>query len=67
MQFPECVMPVSAHPFAQLLSPKEVCEAVARSERLSRLRRQVCRPLDKPMIPLRKPADATLAAAAHGD
>ena len=48
-------MPASAHPFA-LLSPKEVCDAVARSERLSGLRRRVCRPLDKPMIPLRSPA-----------
>ena len=46
-------MPASAHPFALLLSPKEVCDAVARSERLSGLRRRVCRPLDKPMIPLR--------------
>jgi hypothetical protein len=50
-------MPASAHPFALLLSPKEVCDAVARSERLSGLRRRVCRPLDKPMmIPLRSPA-----------
>ena len=44
-------MPASAHPFALLLSPKEVCDAVARSERLSGLRRRVCRPLDKPVLP----------------
>ncbi len=42
-----------ANPFALLVCPESVCQAVARSERLAHLRRRVCRPLDKPLIPLR--------------
>lgn len=45
--------PVVNHPFALLVSPEAVCSAVAHSERLARLRRRVCRPLDKPLIPLK--------------
>lgn len=45
--------PSHANPFALLVSPDAVCQAVARSERLAHLRRRVCRPLDKPLIPLR--------------
>jgi len=45
--------PSIANPFALLVSPESVTQAVARSERLARLRRRVCRPLDKPMIPFR--------------
>jgi hypothetical protein len=63
----ESAMPASAHPFALLLSPKEVCDAVARSERLSGLRRRVCRPLDKPMIPLRSPATRAQTVERIGD
>jgi hypothetical protein len=63
----ESAMPASAHPFALLLSPKEVCDAVARSERLSGLRRRVCRPLDKPMIPLRSPAALVQTVERIGD
>lgn len=49
--------PAPNHPFALLVSPEAVCQAVAHSERLARLRRRVCRPLDKPLIPLRPGAD----------
>ncbi len=45
-----------ANPFSLLVSPEAVSKAVADSERLARLRRRVCRPLDKPMIPLRPQA-----------
>lgn len=44
--------PVEFSPFAQLIDPKAFSLAVAHSERLSRLKRRVCRPLDKPLIPL---------------
>ena len=44
---------MSNNPFALLVSPESVTQAVAGSERLARLRRRVCRPLDKPLIPLR--------------
>lgn len=41
------------HPFSLLVSPETVSKAVADSERLAHLRRRICRPLDKPTIPLR--------------
>jgi hypothetical protein len=39
-----------ANPFSLMLNPSEVFEALERSDRLSRLQRRVCRPLDKPLI-----------------
>lgn len=39
------------HPFAMMLNPEAVLQAVERSERMQRLQRRVCRPLDKPLIP----------------
>lgn len=41
-----------ANPFALMMDPKAVLEAMERSERLNRLQSRVCRPLDKPLIPL---------------
>lgn len=41
--------PVS-NPFALMMEPESVLAAVAASERLTRLRRRVFRPLDRPMI-----------------
>jgi hypothetical protein len=41
----------TVNPFAQLINPDSVAQAVAASERLSRLHSRVCRPLDKPLIP----------------
>jgi hypothetical protein len=40
----------AANPFAMLLDPERVVHEVAASERLSRLRSRVYRPLDKPLI-----------------
>jgi hypothetical protein len=40
----------AANPFAMMLDPEAVLAQVAHSERLSRLQRRVCRPLDKPML-----------------
>ncbi len=41
-----------ANPFALMMDPKGVIEAMERSERLNRLQSRVCRPLDKPLIPI---------------
>lgn len=41
-----------ANPFALMMDPKAVLEAMERSERLNRLQSRVCRPLDKPLIPV---------------
>jgi hypothetical protein len=35
-----------------MMDPKAVLEAMERSERLNHLESRVCRPLDKPLIPL---------------
>lgn len=41
-----------ANPFALMMDPKAVLEAMERSERLNHLESRVCRPLDKPLIPM---------------
>ncbi len=40
-----------ANPFALMLNPADVIAAMESSERLGRLQRRICKPLDKPMIP----------------
>jgi hypothetical protein len=40
----------ASNPFALMMNPEAVFEALARSDRLSRLKSRVCRPLDKPLI-----------------
>lgn len=40
-----------ANPFALMMNPQEVVQAMERSERLGGLQRRICRPLDKPLIP----------------
>lgn len=47
---------ILSNPFALMMNPAEVLEAVERSTRLDRLQRRVCRPLDKPLI-ARKESD----------
>lgn len=44
--------PVISNPFALMLNPADVIAAMESSERLGRLERRICKPLDKPMIPL---------------
>lgn len=39
------------NPFALMMDPESVLAAVAKSERLARLKSQICRPLDKPLAP----------------
>lgn len=48
----------AAHPFVMMTDPEAILEAVERSERLNRLRRHVCRPLDRPLIPRVQSEDA---------
>jgi len=40
-------------PFAMLINPKAVLQAIEQSSRLGALNSRVCRPLDKPLIPKR--------------
>ena len=41
-----------ANPFALMMDPQAVIEAMERSELLNHLQSRICRPLDKPLIPL---------------
>lgn len=41
-----------ANPFALMMDPQAVLKAMEGSERLNRLHSRVCRPLDKPLIPM---------------
>jgi len=40
-------------PFAMLINPQAVLQAIEQSGRLGALNSRVCRPLDKPLIPKR--------------
>ena len=40
-----------SNPFALMMNPEVILHAMEHSDRLSRLQRRVCRPLDKPLIP----------------
>lgn len=44
---------VLADPFAMLVRPEAVLQAIEQSGRLGALASRVCRPLDKPLIPKR--------------
>ena len=43
--------PLASNPFALMMNPAEVIQAMERSDRLGRLQRRICKPLDKPVIP----------------
>jgi hypothetical protein len=47
----------AANPFALLMDPQAVLRAIENSERLERLHSRVCRPLDKPLLPVVAPDD----------
>ncbi len=51
-----------ANPFALMMDPKAVLEAMERSEHLNHLDSRVCRPLDKPLIPVLNSNDAEIDA-----
>lgn len=58
---------VSANPFGLMMDPQAILAAVERSERLGRLERRICRPLDKPLIPRVPGSCAVIEADAHED
>ena len=41
---------IESNPFALMMDPDAVFAALAQSDRLSRLKSRICRPLDKPTI-----------------
>ena len=47
-----------ANPFVLLMDPQSVFRAIEKSERLERLHSRVCRPLDKPLLPVVAAEDA---------
>ncbi len=49
----------ASNPFMLMMHPEVVLQALETSERLSSLKRRVCRPLDKPLIP--RAGDAQVA------
>jgi hypothetical protein len=53
-----------ANPFALMMDPQAVLKAMEGSERLNRLQSRVCRPLDKPLIPMINGDEAAEAAEA---
>jgi hypothetical protein len=55
-------------PFAMLINPQAVLQAIEQSGRLGALNSRVCRPLDKPLIPKRDADDPrSFDAADHVD
>lgn len=53
-----------ANPFVLLMDPQSVFRAIEKSERLERLHSRVCRPLDKPLLPVVAAEDAADGASA---
>lgn len=43
-------LPRNVNPFALMLDPQAVLARIECSERLERLQRRICRPLDKPLL-----------------
>jgi hypothetical protein len=54
----------AANPFALLMDPQAVFRAIENSERLERLQSRVCRPLDKPLLPVVAAEDEEVATGA---
>lgn len=42
--------PLASNPFALMMNPDAVLQAMHRSDRLGRLSRRICKPLDKPLV-----------------
>lgn len=55
------------NPFMLMMNPEVVLAAVERSERLSRLNRHLCRPLDRPSHAGKPNAEAPTDAGFGGD
>ena len=55
-----------SNPFALMMNPDAVLAAMAGSDRLGRLQRRICKPLDKPLIP-KTPDEAAVSDHAIDD
>ena len=55
------------NPFTMMMDPETILQAVERSERLNRLQRRVCRPLDKPQLRALAPHDLEIDAEVDED
>ncbi|MEO8059053.1 MAG: hypothetical protein ABI671_12060 [Burkholderiales bacterium] len=55
---------IASNPFALMMNPEAIFAAIEQSDRLARLKSQICRPLDKPMVGR---ADVAEAAGAQDD
>ena len=53
---------LALNPFSLMMEPELVLQTMERSQQLRGLRRHKLRPLDKPLIPLTKEAQASRAA-----
>jgi len=42
--------PLAGNPFALMMNPEDVLQAMHRSDLLGGLKRRICKPLDKPMM-----------------
>jgi hypothetical protein len=51
--------PLASNPFALMMNPDAVVQAMETSDRLRRLQRRICKPLDKPPAP--RPANDAVA------
>jgi len=45
------VQTLAGNPFAMMLNPQDILQAIEGSSRLEGLQRRVCRPLDRPLNP----------------
>lgn len=52
---------IASNPFALMMDPDAVVQAMEKSEHLAHLRRRICRPLDKPLTPAAAPDHDTEA------
>ena len=52
---------IASNPFALMMNPEAVFAAIEQSDRLARLKSQICRPLDKPIVARADAADKPTA------
>ncbi len=60
-------LPRSVNPFALMLDPQAVLARIEQSDRLERLQRRICRPLDKPLLGAAAEEDAADDGAGDAD
>ena len=55
------LQPLAGNPFALMMHPADVLQAVESSHQIGGLQRRICRPLDRPVIPAKKGEAAATA------